>query len=546
MSQRNDCATIAPLLPWYAAGTLDLDEGAAIERHLAACASCQTDVALWRGTSTALARSDASIPYDTRAETGWAALVGRIASVPQETTHEERRRPMRALHKRPAPTTTESTAVPAAPPRRSVLPALVAAIVIVALMVGVFAELAHRSGTGPAGSRQTPTTSQPTTTQSSCTAERMGAQIPAGANVAAVAMPPGGDGWAIYDTIGDQSTASQLLRYHNCVWTVYGSPYPVDGQAHPPVTLMDIAFAGPDDGWAVGKNMTNGLLAVFHYTGGAWHELPVQQEGTDWAWTSTTDPGSLKVIDTAHVLVDAVGDVWIVASDSSSQDPVIVERYAHGTWASVLVIRSPVPSGSVALDDASVDAQGDLWLALAGNQQAEFVRYSQGTFTVFRDTDLPGTLASQPLTGSVAIQALAPDDVWATVNSTVLHFTGTRWVNATPPALANVPQPSSGVATSFTNVGVVSPTDLWFFVTPVIPDPIVPPEQPLAWHDANGVWSAASQTPPEVYGIYGLRMETATQGWAIGVRVKATSSTMEASYGSLLYYDAGTWTAIGG
>lgn len=539
MSQRNDCATLAPLLPWYVAGTLAADEAAGIAEHLASCAACRADLALWRGTATTLARTDAAIPRDTNLESTLIALAGRIHATPQGASYTESRHPMRTLRHRSSPTTAETAPIPSAPSRRPVWPALLAAIVIVALMVGVFAELAHRSGTGPAGRHQTQTSAN---TQPTCAADRVGAQIPANADVTALTVPAGGDGWAIYDAIDDQSTPSQLLRLHNCIWTVYGSPYPADGQAHPPVRLTDIAFSGPDDGWAVGVNMVNGLLAVFRYTGGNWHALPVQRQSGDWGWTSTAGPGSLVGIREAHVLLDAVGDVWIAAGVYSSEDPVIVERYARGKWASTFVVRSPVPGASQALDDASVDPQGDLWLALVGaNQQVGFMRYSQGIWTMFQGADIH---ENQQLIGPAAIRAFAPDDVWATMNSSVLHFTGTRWVDTTPPALANMPS-ASGVPVSFTNIGVVSPTNLWFFVMPNIHMPPAPPQGPLAWHHANGTWSA--ETPlSDIYGINGLRMMNATQGWAVGIRQKLLSSSSSVIYGSLLFYDSGTWTAVGG
>jgi anti-sigma factor RsiW len=41
----------ALLLPWYCNGKLARDERERVERHLAACAGCRSDLALWRGVA---------------------------------------------------------------------------------------------------------------------------------------------------------------------------------------------------------------------------------------------------------------------------------------------------------------------------------------------------------------------------------------------------------------------------------------------------------------------------------------------------------------
>jgi anti-sigma factor RsiW len=60
------------LLPWYANGTLDADEAATVEAHLAGCAECRADLA----TERALGVEVASMPIDV--EQGWAAMRSRI------------------------------------------------------------------------------------------------------------------------------------------------------------------------------------------------------------------------------------------------------------------------------------------------------------------------------------------------------------------------------------------------------------------------------------------------------------------------------------
>jgi anti-sigma factor RsiW len=64
------------LLPWYANGTLDADEAATVEAHLADCAECQADLRMER----ALGREDEATPLDV--DRGWAALREQMARAP--------------------------------------------------------------------------------------------------------------------------------------------------------------------------------------------------------------------------------------------------------------------------------------------------------------------------------------------------------------------------------------------------------------------------------------------------------------------------------
>lgn len=60
------------LLPWYANGTLDSEETAAVEAHLDGCAECRAELESER----ALGAMIATVPSDV--ERGWAALKNRL------------------------------------------------------------------------------------------------------------------------------------------------------------------------------------------------------------------------------------------------------------------------------------------------------------------------------------------------------------------------------------------------------------------------------------------------------------------------------------
>ena len=84
------------LLPWYANGTLDADETAAVEAHLEGCDECRAELESER----ALGAMIATVPSDV--ERGWSALRGRIESErPQHRSAPWRR--AGALWRRPIP-----------------------------------------------------------------------------------------------------------------------------------------------------------------------------------------------------------------------------------------------------------------------------------------------------------------------------------------------------------------------------------------------------------------------------------------------------------
>jgi len=60
------------LLPWYVNGTLEADEAAMVEAHLAECAECRADLA----AEQALSREVAALPLDV--EHAWSTLNDRI------------------------------------------------------------------------------------------------------------------------------------------------------------------------------------------------------------------------------------------------------------------------------------------------------------------------------------------------------------------------------------------------------------------------------------------------------------------------------------
>ncbi len=84
------------LLPWYVNGTLEPDEVAAVEAHLAECPECRADLEQER----TLGREVASLSLDV--DHGWAALRDRLEPQPTKPMFAPLRRPA-AFLRRPVP-----------------------------------------------------------------------------------------------------------------------------------------------------------------------------------------------------------------------------------------------------------------------------------------------------------------------------------------------------------------------------------------------------------------------------------------------------------
>lgn len=547
MGKQKECNRIKPLLPWYTNGTLAPAEAAAMEQHLAECTSCRAELARWRETSTALARADANVPYDVQAEARWGQLAARLEMARGRAPRAESRRPMRIQQRSDSPSAdAQEREQPPALSHHPWLAVLIAAVVILALLVGAVAKLADRGQLGPAGS----THPQPPTASNGCasghpTLDLTGTGMNSASSlmVQGLAVAPGGDGWATYETLDDQGNTGSggFLRYQNCTWAKVTVPeHPSWGR----VTFFGIAFSSASEGWAVGVDQSSSRLVVERYSQGNWQALPEVVAPASLAWISRSGPESPAGVTYAQVYASKSGDAWILAYGNAGMSQFTLLRYNHGVW-------SPVPSfsrtGSITLGEASIDPHGNLWVsANDASEQPILARYAGGTWTTWQSAALG--LSSPGMTAG-AIQAITASDVWATIGGTVLHFDGTRWQDATPVSLPG--GDGSLAPTSFTSIGVVSPTNLFFFLESNVSNPIMPPTGPLGWHYADGRWSVLQNrlpgipTAPVIYGISSLQMMNATQGWAVGVHNRQITSSFTVGFGSLLYFDNGQWTDFG-
>src|SRR6476620_11843127 len=87
------CERCQDSLPWYVADALSDDERAAMERHLASCARCQSALEEWREMALALHRAGEGIAAPSF--TTWARISRQLREQPAHTAQSNGRTNMR-------------------------------------------------------------------------------------------------------------------------------------------------------------------------------------------------------------------------------------------------------------------------------------------------------------------------------------------------------------------------------------------------------------------------------------------------------------------
>src|SRR5262249_42332960 len=142
------------------------------------------------------------------------------------------------------------------------LPAL-AAVLVVAVLAGMFLGPLHPRGQNSAGAKATPTRPQPTPTLTTNMHVLTHDEILPGTSIAAVDMLSANDGWAVgHKQVNNLEFDTLILHYNGTHWTEVS---PVIQNAG----LEAISMASPTEGWAGGANTSGPLGAVLlHYTEG--------------------------------------------------------------------------------------------------------------------------------------------------------------------------------------------------------------------------------------------------------------------------------------
>jgi hypothetical protein len=267
------CAAFAYAISLLDDPELDAARASAARDHLRGCAACRT-----------LRQQYAALDQGLRRQFGPAAI-------PPRSTEEI----MRFIKDRSEPATPAPPA-PAHPARipargvRGLLPSL-AAVATFVVVIGISALLiGPRLGFGPGANAGPPRYSFAGTTGS----------------LAGISMVSPDEGWALGQVLKSDGKAQPLTEvtfYHlqNHAWSTVTIPTTTNfGDGGVSGFNGAISMDSPTDGWAVASNF-NRFYALFHYTSGAWHEVPgpqlvtIQALGPRSVWGVSGEYGASNV-----------------------------------------------------------------------------------------------------------------------------------------------------------------------------------------------------------------------------------------------------------
>lgn len=248
------------------------------------------------------------------------------------------------------------------------------------------------------------------------------------------------DAWAVGGGRGRRTTGGLILHWNGTTWTRVPSPRPRPGHG---TLLLAVGAGSPTNAWAVGFSGpdNNGLKtsdAALHWNGTTWSKVPVPS------------PSGESSLDGVSVV--SPSDAWAVGSYFVGERLLSFIVHWNGTaWARV---SSPNPGGSnISLNGVSALSGDDAWAVgyyLASGREKALVLHWDGSSWA----QVPVPNVEFVLLG---VSALSPSDVWAvgqgTTGTLVLHWNGTSWTR--------IPSPSPSAATFLNSVSAVSASDAW-------------------------------------------------------------------------------------
>jgi hypothetical protein len=303
-------------------------------------------------------------------------------------------------------------------------------------------------------------------------------------------------------------------RLDGTSWTTFAAPS-VDQAGSP--ELFDIAALAPNDIWAAGSAVANGLAGplVEHWDGGSWSIVP----------TPNVTDRTFRAL--AAITSD---DVWVVGSQDNPSGVgriPLTEHWDGTTWTAI-----PSNSRRPAFTAISATASNDVW-ALAGSED-HFGRIAVEHWDGAAWSAVPGpsTHRSDAVSG---LATVSPASVWIVgysvgvrpVRPIVEHWNGVTWKSVASIA------PGDGV--ELFGVRFLS-GDVWAFGDEYPSGGA--PTQPFAERRSGGSWfSDPTPALPVGASFTGLDAVNATDVVAVGYE---QSDDLLAEH-----WDGAHWTEIG-
>ena len=457
-TQAADCARTRRMLPLLAQNLAPEKDAAAARTHLATCAACQAENAIYERAVSALRRASRTL----------------ASTVPPLTTAEILRAVTASRPAARSRTTTAHAGARRGSARRAValLPAVAAVLAVVALTVALFSSHIIFSHTG-----------------GGMTVHALSPDV----SLRGVSMDSATDGWAVGDDDPVGSQSALMLHFTGGRWEQVALPAGLD----PSVSLNGVSMDSATDGWAVGstwpESSPGGASAVLlHYKGGDWHIVP----------TPMAAKGGLTIVS-----MRTASDGWLVSGGRGSGGSLL--RYNGVSW---LPVNDPALDGYGFTSVAPVAAD-DVWVVArrvgtSTNHPASSILHFDGR---------SWTSAKLPLGNSALakIVMVTPTQGWAVggycgcgsattpttpggasqAGALILRYQDGVWTEVT--------DPNSALGQYLFDAALSSPTEGWAvgFGGTLL-------------HYHGGAWTPT--TSPTTKGLLSVSLASASDGWAVG------------------------------
>lgn len=399
--------------------------------------------------------------------------------------------------------------------------AVIVALLLVALAVGLFAELGNQRGSH---NTQIITTPPP-----ACDAHSIHADLPKDLTLNTITMTSPDEGWAAGLVRDAQGESGIILHYTHCRWSVSASG--ISGWS-----IGAIAMASRDEGWAEGgRSSSNGELQqlLLHYIRGRWEQM--------------TLPADLPAQTAQGQLAMSRGEGWVSlfeGTDYYKREIWKLFHYTGGTWTQI-----SLPSGLDALssDFSAFPGTGivslgpdDAW-PLAYNPTSGVSipsHYDAGKWTTWplpEGWNIGQVIVTSPTDGWAMGSSVTPvhptntPSNWAAV---MLRFDGHTW---TP-----VPLPDDKALQTLSDGRLSGPGDGWIFTIKQISRMPYPQLGTVTavYHYLNGAWKQVNWPFVDDTPLLVGTIERVASGdyWAIG---------LQDGVSVLLHYANGQWTKYG-
>lgn len=502
------CAAFAALLPLAGHDLLNERDAASLRAHLATCAACRAELAIYDRVELAWSRALAP-------RQGATPLISRATMLDILTTKADR------AEASAAPVVPTAPPAPLTPRRQSRrflggLSALAAVLLITIIVGAAFLARGHNLP-GPGSANPSPTKAYYEST------------------LGGIAMVSPDEGWAVGGTAAqsaqDLATSKVLLlHYLHGVWS------PVQLPLHG--YLTSISMDSPTDGWAVGQLNSEGPLVgatplLLHYDGQAWKRASFPaQDG---------NPQQVQMLSST--------DGWLIGSSFYQKEKLLsnIWHYDGRAWtaqplpgniSTELIFIARISMISPTEGWAILEAGGDLKTPIT----SFILHYTGGRWQVQRVLTNVGVQSISMLSaadGWIAAEAegAANTSSGAKPHPVLLHYTGEQWVDATT-SISDV-----GKLDILEEVFMRSPTDGWII------------SQHLDYYNTaallryNGTQWTETRLPAlansSVLSIRSIAMTSPTEGWAVGDHeVKNASGYVTLVTPTILHFHNGTWGIV--